>query len=493
MTRASWILALVQMTVLAGFLAGVAGRWFPLGVPGEWEWLRLPATARVDPIALGTAGAAIIGLAALAGLGARSLSRPATPRREAGWVAGLAVAAVVAQAVVQEGAPEGYGLAKWIIALRNEGSSGYQSVARAAMPAGLGPFLRDYPAWIARQDSLHIGTHPPGLFVAARGMVVLARTHPELARWVVDHAPGSVAAMIRATRAADPLARDEAAALVLTGALTLLGSALTVVPLYLAVRAGAPAGTAWAASTLWPLVPAALLFQPTADTAFPLLAAAALAAAAWAVVTTRPGWAARLAIAAGLILAVGMELTLVYLAVGVVVALVLIGSAGTRTLSARLGLVGWTGLGFAAATLGWWGITGANPAAIWWVNQAHHAQFYRDYPRSRWRWTGANLGETAAAIGLGSSVLAVWGGLRPRLVPAAGWASVAVLVLLTLTGRSLSEVARLWLPLFPPLLALAALGWARLGARPMSLSLTVALSGVQALVLQTLIQVVYPI
>src|SRR5262249_57005354 len=83
--------------------------------------------------------------------------------------------------------------------------------------------------------------------------------------------------------------------LVAAGALTLLGCAATVAPLYLLARATLPARSAWAAAALWPLVPSAVLFQPTADTAYPLLSTTAFALAAWAVRSPgRPGSVAAL-------------------------------------------------------------------------------------------------------------------------------------------------------------------------------------------------------
>ena len=488
---ARWI-GLVQALLVVGLAAGVAGRWFPLGVPGEWEWLRLDAKIAVDPVGLGLATLAILAYAGLAAWGARALGDRPTLAREAAWVAALGAAAVGVQALAQEGAPTGYGLAKWVYALRSTGSSGYQTVARTQMPAGLAAFLRAYPAWIDRQDSLHIGTHPPGLFVLARAVDDLVGARPALARWLVEHAPGSVAVAIRAARASGPLPHDEAAGLALTGALTLIGSALTVVPLYLLARASGSPTVAWGAASLWPLLPAAVLFQPTADTAFPLLATSALAAAAWAARPGRSGWRAALAVGSGLILGAGMELTLAFLAVGLVVALILLAATGLRWRT-RLALVAAVGLGFGLATAAWWGATRANPAAVWWVNQAHHAQFYRDYPRSRLAWAGANLAEATVAVGLATAPWAVLGLIGRRGVPAATWASLAVLVLLTLTGRSLSEVARLWLPMYPPTLVAAAAAWERSGRHPLGLGWAVALLGAQGLWLEQHIQVVYPI
>ena len=101
----------------------------------------------------------------------------------------------------------------------------------------------------------------------------------------------------------------------------------------------------------------------------------------------------------------------------------------------------------------------------------------------------ANPIELAVALGLPAAAWALVGLSRLDGPPAA-WAALAVLLVLTLGGRNLSEVARLWLPLMPPLLVAAGPGLARLGAGrdprgdgPL---------GVQTLILQATIQVVYP-
>jgi len=490
MNRPAATVAIFQGLILGGFAVGIARRWFPLGVPGEWEWLRLADSARVGFVPLCLAGLAVVAFAGFAAVGARSIARTDRAWLEVAWVAALALVSIPVQGFVQEGAPEGYGLAKWIIALENSGSSGYQTVAKNAMPSGLGPFLREYPSWIKAQDSLHIGTHPPGLFALARSIGDLTRANPGLARWVVDHAPGSSGLAVRASGL---LARDEAAALILTGALTLVGSALTVVPLYLLARAGGPRGVAWASATLWPLLPSALMFQPTADTAFPLLAASALASAAWAVRSSRITARIALAMLSGLVLALGMELTLAYLAVGLVVAIVLLASPGRDGWRSRVGLVAATGLGFLAATAAWWAAASANPFSIWWTNQAHHAEFYRGYPRSRLAWAWVNLIESTVAVGLASTVWAALGLGRIRSVPSATWGTLGVLIVLTATGRSLSEVSRLWLPMYPSILLAAGMAWERFGAGPSSLAWTIGLVGAQTLFLQAMIQVVYPV
>ena len=68
-----------------------------------------------------------------------------------------------------------------------------------------------------------------------------------------------------------------------------------------------------------------------------------------------------------------------------------------------------------------------------------------------------------------------------------------MLVLVNLTGRNMGEVARLWMLFTPPLLIAAARGLERLGGGPITLAISCALVGLQALALQAMIQVVYPV
>ena len=95
------------------------------------------------------------------------------------WLAGLVPLAVAVQMAVQEGAPPGYGLAKWAFVLVQPGSSGYYTVAKNEV-RDLPAFLAAYPDWIKRQDALHIGTHPPGLVVASWAILRAMERHPEL-------------------------------------------------------------------------------------------------------------------------------------------------------------------------------------------------------------------------------------------------------------------------------------------------------------------------
>jgi hypothetical protein len=483
MRTARLLLTIVPAALLLPLAFLLRSRAWPLGVPGEWEWLRLAPDLASGEI--GLAALAVLAYTGCAALGLRFLQRRTTPMREGLALTGLLAAALGVQAAIPVGAPQGYGLAKWALVLHLPASTGYYTVARQQVHDAR-QFLAGYPDWIRRQDSLHVGTHPPGLFVVEHALLRAFAARPDLARGVVDAMPATVTAGFRSIAAFEPLPLADRATLGVTGALTLAVCAATVVPLYSLARACLSAPGAWSAAALWPLVPAAILFQPLPDTAYPLLAATALALAA-----AGSPW---LAFAAGLILAAGMALTLAFLAVGLVVAIVL--AADTRvSLARRALLLLATGLGFLAPTLGFWLATGADPFLIWWWNQRNHARFYVEYHRTYWRWLLVNPLELGIALGIPATAWALAGlatGAR-RLAPRVAWATVGVLVLLTLSGRNLSEVARLWLPLMPGLLVAAGAGLERLEAGPGTLAATVATLGIETLLLQATIQVVYPV
>jgi methylthioxylose transferase len=488
MRRIALFVVAAGATLVAAFAVALRSGRIPLGVPGEWEWLRVKGSPTAAAFLAGLAG--VVLFSGFAAIGYRALGRSTRFRSEAAWLAGLVAASIVTQAVVQEAAPEGYGLSKWIIALHTPGSSGYYTVAKKQM-SDPRKFLADYPTWIENQDALHVGTHPPGLFLLARTTLGAMEANPSAARWVVALAPPSVSNAIVAFKETQGLPRADAASLTLTGALTLLACASTVVPLYLLARASLPAPAAWAAASFWPLVPSALLFQPTADTAFPLLSTSALALATWAgrVGPTR-GWL--LCAMSGLVMAAGMVFTLAFLPVGLVVALILLANPGASW-GRRGALILATGVGFLAGTLAWWAATSANPFVIWWANQRNHGRFYVEYPRSYLAWIVENPIELAVALGLPATLWAMIGLATRRDSPRAAWATILVLALLTISGKNLSEVARLWLPMMPPLLVAAGSGFARLGGGSGALAGSITLIGLQTLILEATIQVVYPV
>ncbi len=277
-----WLLDRPQAALVLLLVVAVAGRMMPLGVPGEWEWLRV----RAAPLRRG-AGAGRGrrgGLRRVRRAGNAVAREDAVARDRGGVGAGLAIAAAAVQVAVPTGAAPGYDLAKWAAVNYLPGSTGYFQIAREQAAGDPWRFLAEYPQWIRRQDSLHIGTHPPGLIVAQCVLLSMMERHPALAARLLNHMPATVEAGFRAFGGNDPhpLSRSRAGGALRDFASDAAACAATVVPLYLLARVALPAPAAWAAAALWPLAPAANLFQPVADTAYPFLSTSALALAAWA-------------------------------------------------------------------------------------------------------------------------------------------------------------------------------------------------------------------
>jgi hypothetical protein len=465
----------LQTVLVVTFCCLVLSGRVPLGVPGEWTWLRVPNAPEVAWLPVGLAA-----VAAYAGFAAWGFRRLASPRQriEAAWVGSLALAAIVVQFLILTAAPEGYGIKKWST-ICYPGSSGYLLVAEHEA-VSIGRFWKNYPDWIRSQDSLHIGTHPPGLIVGSRWVFQRMKSNPALLNAILDATPRELDRGIRTILG--PLTKPERATITLIGLATLIACAMTVVPIYILARSCVSPSEAWVSACLWPLVPAAVLFQPTADCAFPFLSASALALA-----SRSCRGKSLLAILSGLVLALGMQFTLAFLPVGLIVAIVLLVERGHRLRHVAL-----VGAGFFGLTGLIWLATRADPFLIWWINSRNHARFYEQYPRTYGLWVGVNLVEVIVSVGLPAAVWMVCAWPKRRdLVPA--WATLIVLLILNLSGKNLSEVARLWLPFVPMLLVAAGAGMKAAGGGAKTLAATITLTGLETLILQTTIQVVYPI
>ncbi len=496
-TKLRLILA-VQAVLVVLLTTAIASKRIPLGIPGEWEWLRVHSVPQAAWLAF--AAIAVGVYAGLAALGFRSLSRrPVLSRwREIFWVALLFLASIVIQVLIPAGAADEYDLTRWAYVNYLGASTGYYQVARTQAAVNPWRFLADYPVWIQRQDSLHIGTHPPGLIVTQCLLLRAMARSPGAADALLRSMPASTAEGFRQLELLDgkPIPRADRAALYLSSLITLIASAGTVLPLYLLARSALPPPAAWAAAALWPLVPAANLFQPDADTAYPLLSSAALALAAW---STRSAVAGRygfgqavLGAGSGIVLAFGTFFTLAFLPVGLIVGL-LIALAPGLAIRHKAGAVVVVGAGFLLLTALGWAITGADPITVWTWNLKNHARFYVEYPRTYLAWLVLNPVELAIALGLPAVTWCLLGLGGLRTVPRVSVVAFAVLCLLDVIGRNMGEVARLWILYLPALLPAAGTGFVRAGGTPRTLAVSAGLLGLQTLALQSLIQVVYPV
>lgn len=436
----------------------------PLGVPGEWTWQRVPLDSRAALLDAGlgslyaaTWAAAVVSLTLIA------VSRATCAGRleMAGWLTGVTIVSVGWALAAQAAAPEGYDLAKWPRVLYYPASSGYFYLVR--YEAGAETALEVYRQRVAEGEVLHIGTHPPGLFLLYDAVLRSLRAAPAWAEWLTRLEPASFQAAagwirIAAQRQGIGFDHVDEATLFLVASLT-LGSWALVIPVTYWTAAqwrGRAWGTMAAAS--WVFVPAPLIFMPKSDVLFSGLAAAGLAA--WVRATRRRS--APLAVLAVLLLWTGATLSLVFAAVGLAAAVIplleqtrrLRGSAGWHLAwlpfrtpggehsqhradhadagskeSATLGTTvrrdagethspdvpasapatpgGWTlgGLYLFAAALfmaavGGFGLAyDMNLLKVWWENANNHAAFYKTSPRSYWAWLIVNPVEASFALG----------------------------------------------------------------------------------------------
>jgi hypothetical protein len=456
----------------------VWGAWFgtfPFGVRGEWEWMRIApdgplGLSLVPPI---VAAALYLGFV---WLGQRRIPR-CGPAEISAWLCGLVVAGFTWLWIVQESAPRNYDLSKAVWVLYFRGSSGYFLEARDAAQ-NLPEYLSRYEDKMAEGDVLHIGTHPPGLIVIFRGLLSLCERSEGLVDLVVATEPDSVREAFdelrrTALRPTSPFVREHEAVLWLAALFVQAGAALTVVPLFGLLRRGLSRRPSWLATAFWPAVPALAMFVPKSDCLFPLVSAALL----WLWLEGLDRQSLQLAAATGLAFCVSLSLSLAFLPVALIAALIGIGRfvaprltmAGTpeiapaidrlpigRRAVAGLKMAFAAAIGFVAPCLLSWALWKINFLMIWWLNFRNHGGFYEQYPRTYWKWVLINPFEFAVAAGVPLTVLAVWGVVRQwrqthgRLeFPV--WAALGVVAALWLSGKNMGEVARLWI-LFIPLL-----------------------------------------
>jgi hypothetical protein len=131
MRRKARIVVAAQAALVAAFAVALRSGRMPLGVPGQWEWQRIKVAPSSLSILMGLAAVAAYSAFAVAGHRAL-LAKERKPTLRV-WLAGLVLASIGVQGLVQDAAPEPYGLSKWIIALHSSGSSGYYTIAKAQM------------------------------------------------------------------------------------------------------------------------------------------------------------------------------------------------------------------------------------------------------------------------------------------------------------------------------------------------------------------------
>jgi hypothetical protein len=457
----------------------------PLGVPGEWTWSRhdVPLDLFANALWGLVSGAAYL---TFVGWGYRRLDRPECSVRESSaWLIGLAaMAGVWTWTVLGEGAT-GATVARWPFVLYYPSSSGYFVKARYEVPDSR-QLLRDYESLMREGDVLHVGTHPPGLFLFFHGLSALVDSCPALVSVLNDWQPQTVREAFDVIRdnsirsaptgrlPAAPLTAADRAIVWLASLICFAMSAVTVWPIYGFLRQHVDRSVGWVGAAVWPLVPAAAIFLPKSDVAFAFfsMTLAWLWQLAWR--RRSPWWSA----STGALWSLGLLCSLAFLPVAVWLALLSLFESWPALRAGRGGDEFWraaktvlpAGIVCLTVLLGL-SLSGDVPLwKIFWLNYQNHAGFYLHYPRTYLAWLAENPLEFACAVGFPLMIAGGYGTvttLRRRadggsssLKPAC-LATLCVWSWLWLSGKNSGETARLWIFLMPYLAVCSAAAWTR--------------------------------
>jgi len=457
----------------------------PLGVPGEWTWERISSTDVEAEVVLGAVQSLIAGVVyvLVAWLGSRRIAN--CSRAElAGWLLGVASVGFGWMLAVQESPPSGWRMSKAAFVLYYPGSSGYFHKARYEMP-DTNEFLRGYEALMAEGDVLHVGTHPPGLFLFYRAMIDEMDRRPALAELIASTTPASITEAFdiidaNERRSGKELSTADRAVIWLVTSLTQACCVLAVVPIFLLMRQSHGRATSWQAAAFWPLLPALAIFIPKSDVLFVL--PAALLTWTWLNAARRQSFL--LGAVAGAIGFAGLFCSLAFLPIGLIVFVAsLLGpvkltdgdDTGESSPQAAFQqfvtpssmwkplLGGTIAVGGLIVSL----VSEINLVNVWVHNYQNHAAFYSQFTRTVWKWWFVNLAEVTFAVGvpvtflLVRSVVSRLSDVRAESRYPLLASFVTVWALLWLSGKNSGEAARLWNPLFPILLVVAAGGLAK--------------------------------
>lgn len=470
-TRLFW---LILISATGSVLALLWRSEIPLGVPGEWTWRRIDVTAENwSEVWLGWVIAAVgaVPLLLVARLGVTRIG-PTTRLGTCGWLLGLLAGGFCWLWLLQESPPSGHRLSKSAFVLYYPSASGYFHEIRNQ--DDLPEFLANYEQTMAQGDVLHIGTHPPGLFILYDFTYRLCHSSPRFSATILSTAPESVqeafeiiAERSQGTDAA--LTETDAATLWLVTLLTQLFCVSTIIPLFLLIRETHDRLTSWKTVALWPLLPAIGVFLPKSDALYPAIAA-------WFVylwstgLSRRSLWRAALA---GVVLWCGLLMSLALLPAALVGGLYCVLDP-FQTLRNRetdrfdlpgvLKLIGCAAAGFALTTLVFGISYRVNLLSVWGLNLTNHAAFYGQYPRTYWKWLLVNpiefslsLGAPVAVVLLAALYRTAADSKHERTLPPTRWIACAVVMtLLWLSGKNMGEAARLWIVLMPGILWLCA-------------------------------------
>lgn len=329
--------------------------------------------------------------------------------------------------------------------LSNE-TNGYFTVAAAT--TDINTLLRDFPQIMPTLSSEHTRTHPPGLILAQWLTIRVSAAATPLAEtvyplrctdlWLLNQPPATVVA------------------LAIWAFLPLVAAALTVVPVYFLGYQLYHDRVARLSALLTATLPALLIFAPTPDQLFALLAAIILLI--WVVAVQRRH--APYAFLAGLLLSLTTFFSLGNGALALVLGVFAFVQPNRQSSIVNLKWLFWFVFGLASLWLIYWLGWGVPPWAVARVGLQQHYELVTRLRRYDW-WVLYNLLDLlifagpVVVLGFAAANLTTIRHLfaRTRRVHDGLILALALLILaLDLSGSARGEVGRLWL-FFMPLLA----------------------------------------
>lgn len=454
---------------------------FPLGIPDEWVWPRHDLPASFGEVIDRFLWPLLAGVGLLLAVSKLGPTKHSSTANVFGRYLVLMLAGAFWFQCLQTAAPYHHRSLKprWI--LYDHYASGYfhEAVYGEQSSAEL---LAGYEARMEEGEVLHVGTHPPGLFLLNQAALNLCEQSPGLTNTILATISEDASKNFRTleaefTRGERPALTDsQFAALQLVAWLTQLSVVLAAIPIATICTFHCGRRAAWRATSFWFCVPAVVVFFPKSDVLFPLTATATLALASFGIKPLEKlpkGLSlARLVVPgllAGVVFWCGCLMSLAHLPVAVLLAVWCLMRA-IRSGGASLwpdGVVGGS-MVFSLVVLSvlFEAKTGCDLQRVWSLNLDNHAGFYAQYPRTRWKWLLANPLELFLAAGPPICLLALRGLLwpsslsendpPPRTMRRLVSSLFIVWVLLWLSGKNMGEAGRLWCFLMPWLLIAAA-------------------------------------
>ncbi|MCH7987934.1 MAG: hypothetical protein IID46_02150 [Planctomycetes bacterium] len=459
----------LQLVLLTGTVLTVLFFWLteiPLGVPGEWTWNRIRIDdGQTTDLLLGGGMAVIAGLLYI-GLAWMGDQRMAVGHRleTAGWMTGLVAIGFLWLSAIQDSPPGEEPQLKPMLVLYDPGTSGYFFEASHHIET-VSAFLAGYEERMTQGDVLHVGTHPPGLFVFHYGLIQLCRSSTGFSNLILQTQPQRVAeAFSEVEPGISPLnlrlRESDRAALWLAALVTQLVGVLTVVPLFLLLRRDYSRRTSWRVTVLWPLVPALAIFLPKSDALYPALGLFFL----WVWLEGRCRHSRVMCLSAGLLIWLGMFLSLAFVPIAVLAVLLTVweyknsGEANTANAARRKLLISivWATVGLIIPIVALWFAYDINMFKVWLWNYRNHASFYEQYSRTYWKWLLVNPLELIFAVGApiviicGVAMFRSFGSQGNRRSRFGAYCLCPIVWgVLWLSGKNMGEAARLWLIFIP--------------------------------------------